>query len=62
MTKKDLIKQFEEFPDDAELEMVYYDFYTEHNSVPIVSYNKYSNKIYISPGENIYQVNGGIEI
>ena len=54
MTKKDWIKQFEEFPDDAELEMVYYDFYTEHNSVPIVSYNSSSNKIYISPGLNIY--------
>lgn len=54
MTKKEWIKQLEEFPDDAEIEMVYYDFYTEHNSVPIVSYNSSSNKIYISPGLNIY--------
>lgn len=55
MLKKDLLenKAFIEAPDNAKLIVSYIDFLGDNECVPIIEYNQYSNRIFITPGDVI---------
>lgn len=53
LTKKEYIQILEKYPDDAQIIMSFMDFLGETNCTPHISYNQYTNKIFITCGEDI---------
>ena len=49
MIVKDAIKILESYPQDAEVKMMFYDFYGEQECKLLMSHNVSSNTVWISP-------------
>ena len=53
MLVRDYIKELEKYPLDANIEMFYYDMWGENNCLLDLSYNEFTNTVYVCPGDNI---------
>ena len=53
MTVKEAIKILQSYPEDAKIELNYYDFYGEKLTELQFSYNPISEKVYASPGQDL---------
>ena len=53
MTVEKAIKILQSYPADAKIELNYYDFYGEKLNEPCFSYNPISEKVYVSPGQDL---------